>query len=52
MFGLSGWEIVGLIGKRLPDIMRGLGSSARAFKKGMTEEAAAAPPPAAKPPTI
>jgi Sec-independent protein translocase protein TatA len=31
--------------------MRGLGSSAREFKKGMSEEAVAAPPPAAKPPT-
>lgn len=46
MFGLSGWEILIVLvvallifGKRLPDIMRGLGSSAREFKKGMTEEA-------------
>lgn len=58
MFGLSGWEILIalvvallLFGKRLPVIMRGLGSSAREFKNGMSGESATTAPPAVKPPT-
>lgn len=57
MFGLGGWEmliillVAMMLFGRLPEIMRGLGSSARAFKKGMSEEAVAAPP-ANKLPTI
>ena len=58
MFGLSGWELIIILivalllfGKRLPDIMRGMGSSVREFKKGMEEAppAAAQPPPAVPP---
>jgi sec-independent protein translocase protein TatA len=54
-FGFSGWEwliilIVALLlfGRRLPDIMRGLGSSVKEFKKGMddVQSPASAPPPA------
>lgn len=44
MFGLSGWELIIILivalllfGKRLPDIMRGMGSSVKEFKKGMEE---------------
>lgn len=55
MFGLSGWELIIILivalllfGKRLPDIMRGMGSSVKEFKKGM-EEGPATPPPAAPP---
>jgi TatA/E family protein of Tat protein translocase len=55
-FGFSGWEwlivmIVALLlfGRRLPDIMRGLGSSVKEFKKGMEEanptSATQVPPP-------
>lgn len=62
MFGLSGWELLIILviallifGRKLPDIMRGLGSSAREFKNGMSGDAPAAvappPTPAAKPPT-
>ena len=43
-FGISGWEwliilVVALLlfGRRLPDIMRGLGSSVKEFKKGMED---------------
>lgn len=50
MFGLGGWEMLiillvalMLFGRRLPEIMRGLGSSARKFKKGMSEEASKPP---------
>lgn len=57
MFGLGGWErlitlllALMLFGRRLPEIMRGVGSSAREFRKGMSEDAVSAPP-AAKPPT-
>lgn len=61
MFGLSGWELIIILivalllfGKRLPDIMRGMGSSVREFKKGMEDaapgaQAPASPPPAAPP---
>lgn len=60
-FGLSGWEwivilLVALLlfGRRLPDIMRGLGSSVREFKSGVdgrTEptQAPTAPQPATAP---
>jgi TatA/E family protein of Tat protein translocase len=51
MFGLSGWEILIVVvvallvfGKRLPAIMRRLGSSAHEFRKGMSGEPAAATP--------
>lgn len=51
-FGLSSWEwlvilLVALLlfGRRLPDIMRGLGSSVKEFKKGMDDSPAAPPPP-------
>lgn len=56
MFGLSGWELIIILivalllfGKRLPDIMRGMGSSVREFKKGMEEAAPSAQPPAPPP---
>jgi sec-independent protein translocase protein TatA len=58
-FGLPGgveWIvilIVGLLlfGRRLPEIMRGLGGSVREFKKGLdTDEAPSANPPPANPP--
>lgn len=58
MFGLSGWELIIILivalllfGKRLPDIMRGMGSSVKEFKKGMEEGPATPPaaPPAAPP---
>lgn len=51
-FGFSGWEwliilIVALLlfGRRLPDIMRGLGSSVKEFKKGMDDVQAPSPAP-------
>jgi TatA/E family protein of Tat protein translocase len=50
-FGINGWEwfiilLVALLlfGRRLPDIMRGLGSSVKEFKKGMDDTALPAPP--------
>jgi sec-independent protein translocase protein TatA len=56
-FGFSGWEwlivmVVALLlfGRRLPDIMRGLGSSVKEFKKGMEEVNPAAPSHAPPPP--
>lgn len=58
MFGLSGWELIIILvvalllfGKRLPDIMRGMGSSVKEFKKGMEDGPAttAAPTPPAAP---
>ncbi len=55
-FGISSWEwlvilLVALLlfGRRLPDVMRGLGSSVKEFKKGMDEVQApiiSTPPPA------
>ncbi len=43
-FAFSGWEWVIILavalllfGRRLPDIMRGLGSSVKEFKKGMDD---------------
>lgn len=54
-FGIGSWEwliilLVALLlfGRRLPDIMRGLGSSVKEFKKGMDDVQApsATPPPA------
>lgn len=59
-FGLPGgveWIvilIVGLLlfGRRLPEIMRGLGGSVREFKKGLdTDDAPSANPPPNPPPT-
>ena len=54
-FGISSWEwlvillvALMLFGRRLPDIMRGLGSSVKEFKKGM--EDVPAQPHAAAPP--
>ncbi len=51
-FGIGSWEwliilLVALLlfGRRLPDIMRGLGSSVKEFKKGMDDS----PPPPAPP---
>jgi|GEM_PF-2653993 len=58
MFGLPGgveWIVILVIalllfGRRLPEIMRGLGGSVREFKKGLdTDEAPPAVPPAANP---
>lgn len=56
MFGLSGWELIIILvvalllfGKRLPDIMRGMGSSVKEFKKGIEEGSATPPPPPAAP---
>jgi sec-independent protein translocase protein TatA len=51
IFDLSGWYIMIILfvalllfGRRLPEIMRGLGSSVKEFKKGMnTDEATATP---------
>lgn len=55
-FGLSTMEIVIILvvalllfGRRLPEIMRGMGSSVREFKKGMDEGAAAVQPPPSSP---
>jgi TatA/E family protein of Tat protein translocase len=52
-FGIGSWEwliilLVALLlfGRRLPDIMRGLGSSVKEFKKGMDDTAPPAPPAA------
>ncbi len=52
-FGIGSWEwliilLVALLlfGRRLPDIMRGLGSSVKEFKKGMDDTSAPAPPAA------
>jgi sec-independent protein translocase protein TatA len=57
MFGLSGWELIIILmvalllfGRRLPDIMRGMGSSVREFKKGMEETTSAVTPPSLPPP--
>jgi len=59
MFGLPGgveWIVILVIalllfGRRLPDIMRGLGGSVREFKKGLdTDEAPPAVPPTAHTP--
>lgn len=54
MFGLGGWEIAVILlvalllfGRRLPEIMRGLGSSAREFRAGMNGDPPAKPPSAA-----
>lgn len=51
MFGLGGWEMLiillvalMLFGRRLPEIMRGVGSSAREFRAGMAGEPPASPP--------
>ena len=53
-FGIGSWEwliilLVALLlfGRRLPDIMRGLGSSVKEFKKGMDDTS---PPPPPAPP--
>ncbi len=50
-FGIGSWEwliilLVALLlfGRRLPDIMRGLGSSVKEFKKGMDDTSPPAPP--------
>ncbi|MDW8372099.1 MAG: twin-arginine translocase TatA/TatE family subunit [Planctomycetota bacterium] len=58
-FGFQGWEwliilIVALLlfGRRLPEIMRGLGSSVREFKKGMEEPPAPPTPPPAVPDAV
>lgn len=60
VFDLSGWHMLIILiiclllfGRRLPDIMRGLGSSVKEFKKGMNDDdksVAQPPPPAAIPP--
>jgi len=54
-FGIGSWEwliilLVALLlfGRRLPDIMRGLGSSVKEFKKGM-DDGPAPPAPSAPP---
>jgi sec-independent protein translocase protein TatA len=38
-------------GKRIPELMRSLGSGVREFKKGMAEGEAEKPAPETKPPT-
>lgn len=52
IFDLSTWHILVILlvalllfGRRLPEIMRGLGSSVKEFKKGMEEPAPSAPAP-------
>ncbi len=56
IFDLSGWHIMIILfvalllfGRRLPEIMRGLGSSVKEFKKGMNTDEAAATPAAQAP---
>jgi sec-independent protein translocase protein TatA len=60
MGNLGGWEIVAILAvfvllfgaKKLPDMARSIGQSARVFKgemKGLKDDEARTPPPAAKP---